>query len=408
MKGKRRKHRKYRHNIRYVEFILLLLAILFFSCQWGTNKEENYLYLNGRVEGDQYDVAAKYSGKVKTVFHDEGDNVKAGEVLTTLSSKEVRAELKSALAKYRSLIATVKAKEKEVAILQKKLLASKEKLKEAEKTTSLAVKIAQDKRRAEFESLKMAEAGLKEAMATYEKAKKDFERFSTLYRRRVISGSKFDAVKLEFARAKALLDRAKAEMKIAKANLEAAEKEISIAVAKRLEVSSLKKEIEALRETIKAKEEEVNTLKEQVKSAEGVVEKIKAILSELEIKSPISGTIAERLVEPGEVIAAGQKLFTIYNLDNLYFEGYIPENKLGLIRIGQKGYITVDAYPGKRFPVKVTFISSRAEFTPKDVQTKEERVKEVFRVKLKLLENPKHILKPGMPADCFIPLEKLP
>ena len=152
------------------------------------------------------------------------------------------------------------------------------------------------------------------------------------------------------------------------------------------------------------KEREVSAYREKAQSAKALVEKVKAVLKNLKITSPIDGTVTEKLVEPGEVVAPGQRLFTLYNLDKLYFEGYVPESKVGLIHLGQRGYITVDAYPNKKFPVVLTYISSRAEFTPKEVQTKEERVKEVFRVKLKLLENPNHVLKPGMPADCYIPL----
>ena len=387
-----------------MRFLILLISALLFLPGCFSQKSENTLYINGRIEGDQYDVGTKYGGKIVAVYHDEGDDVRKGELLARIDSSEVRAELSRAKASYSAALSAVKVKERELSFYREKLSSLKFKLSELEKAVELGIGTAEDRLKSARSRLLSAEATYQKAKAAFEKAKKDYTRFRNLYRRRVISESRFDSVKLAYETAKADFQSAKELVNSAKANLSAAEKQVQLAKNRKKEISSLKKEISALEETVRAKEREVSAYREKAQSAKALVEKVKAVLKNLKITSPIDGTITEKLVEPGEVVAPGQRLFTLYNLDNLYFEGYVPESKVGLIHLGQRGYITVDAYPNKKFPVVLTYISSRAEFTPKEVQTKEERVKEVFKVKLKLLENPNHVLKPGMPADCYIPL----
>jgi HlyD family secretion protein len=109
------------------------------------------------------------------------------------------------------------------------------------------------------------------------------------------------------------------------------------------------------------------------------------------------------LVEKGEFVGVGMPLVRIANLDEMYVMVYLPETQLGKVRLGNKSDVTVDTYPDKKFAGEVIYISPEAEFTPKNIQTKEERVKLVFGVKLKV-PNPDHSLKAGLPADVVINL----
>jgi multidrug resistance efflux pump len=95
---------------------------------------------------------------------------------------------------------------------------------------------------------------------------------------------------------------------------------------------------------------------------------------------------------------------TVANLDEVRLTVYIPENRYGRIQLGQSVSVEVDSFPGKAFQGEVTYLASQAEFTPRNVQTKEERVNTVFAVKI-LIPNPDHDLKPGMPADATIVVE---
>lgn len=126
-------------------------------------------------------------------------------------------------------------------------------------------------------------------------------------------------------------------------------------------------------------------------------------LSYAYLRSPLSGWVLSKNVEPGEVVAAGTPVITVGNLDDIWLRAYVDESNLGKINLSQEVVITTDSYPGKEYIGKITFISNEAEFTPKNVQTQKERVKLVYRIKVTVL-NPHHELKPGMPADGLIQL----
>jgi membrane fusion protein YbhG len=125
-------------------------------------------------------------------------------------------------------------------------------------------------------------------------------------------------------------------------------------------------------------------------------------VADFAIHSPIAGRILTRTVERGERVDAGTPLFTLVDLDRLYVKIYVPEPSIGKVALGQEARVYVDTYPGRGFPARVSRISQEAEFTPKSVQTREERVKLVFAVEVALAENPGGILKPGMPADAVV------
>jgi multidrug resistance efflux pump len=139
----------------------------------------------------------------------------------------------------------------------------------------------------------------------------------------------------------------------------------------------------------------------QADMARAALEALKVQSSKFVLKAPITGLVLERPVQVGEVALPGAPLLTVADLDNLTLTLYVPESDLGKIRLGETVSVTVDAYPGRVFTGTITTIASEAEFTPRNVQTREERVNMVFAVKVRL-PNPDHALKPGMPAGAVI------
>ncbi|MGQ9518364.1 MAG: HlyD family secretion protein, partial [Anaerolineae bacterium] len=121
----------------------------------------------------------------------------------------------------------------------------------------------------------------------------------------------------------------------------------------------------------------------------------------LTLRAPIAGIVSSVVVHKGESALAGAVLMTISDLAHVRLTIYVPEAELGRVYLGQPAEVRVDAYPGRVFAGRVTYIAAQAEFTPRSVQTKEERVNMVFAVKI-ALENPEGILKPGMPADAVL------
>ena len=135
--------------------------------------------------------------------------------------------------------------------------------------------------------------------------------------------------------------------------------------------------------------------------AKGNYDQVNARIENAVIYSPIAGTILDTHVETGETAFPGTIVLTIADLAKPWMYIYVNEKKLGFVKIGQIVNVMIDSFPNKTFPGKVVSISNKAEFTPKTIQTKDERVKLVFAVKV-LIENEDMILKPGMPADAEI------
>jgi HlyD family secretion protein len=127
-------------------------------------------------------------------------------------------------------------------------------------------------------------------------------------------------------------------------------------------------------------------------------------LSERVLRSPVAGVVLSKNAERGEVLAGGAAVLTVGDMAKPWLRGYIGERHLGRVKPGMAAEVTTDSFPGKKYGGRVTFIASEAEFTPKQIQTEEERQKLVYRIKIGL-ENPRLELKLNMPADAVLRLE---
>ena len=122
-------------------------------------------------------------------------------------------------------------------------------------------------------------------------------------------------------------------------------------------------------------------------------------LAHTSLRAPFAGAVSVRHREPGEVVAPGAPVLTLLRRDDRWVRIYVPEDRLGAVRLGQPATLSCDTFPGKTYGGEVVFIASEAEFTPKNIQTAEERVKLVYAVKVRITGDPSYELKPGMPAD---------
>jgi HlyD family secretion protein len=152
------------------------------------------------------------------------------------------------------------------------------------------------------------------------------------------------------------------------------------------------------------RKEDIDQARGELAQAKASLELAQTRLGYATITSPVTGVVVVRPAQPGEVAAVGSPILTLADMDNIYFEGYIPETDLAKVKFGQKAFVTTDTYPGKRYAAWISFINSKAEFTPKTVETFKERVTLVYRTKIRC-ENPNYELKPGMPAEAVIPFD---
>ncbi|SNB45911.1 efflux RND transporter periplasmic adaptor subunit [Geobacter sp. DSM 9736] len=218
------------------------------------------------------------------------------------------------------------------------------------------------------EEIAQAEAAFQRAKAESERFKVDYERDKALFAREVIPARQLDASRTAFETSRA-------------AAREAAER-----------LSLVRKG---------PRQETISQARARLQSAEAALAEAKTRLGYTELRSPLTGVVLAKHTEPGELVAAGTPLVTVGNLHDVWLRAYITETDLGRVKLGQKARVTSDSWPGKAFDGTITFISSEAEFTPKNVQTEKERVKLVYRIKISV-GNPQQELKPGMPADALI------
>ncbi|HZW37584.1 MAG TPA: efflux RND transporter periplasmic adaptor subunit [Candidatus Deferrimicrobiaceae bacterium] len=213
-----------------------------------------------------------------------------------------------------------------------------------------------------------AKAAVAGARAEAERLSTDFSRAKTLLERESISRQEFD-------RAKAAYDVAEERKNEAQENLLLVEEG--------------------------PRREQIEQARARVRQAREALELARTRLSYATVVSPLSGVVLSKNVEPGDFVAAGTPVVTIGDLADVWLRAYIEETDLGRVKTGQPVDVTTDSNPGKTYAGRIAFISPQAEFTPKSVQTRKERVKLVYRIKV-AVANPSMELKPGMPADGVI------
>lgn len=318
------------------------------------------LFASGRIEGRITTLTPKSNAVVVKLHADEGESVRAGQVLATLDEPAQRQR--------------VVAAQENVSVLVERMRAADTQLGMTERQVTLQI----DQARA---ALREAEARRDRARAAHAQATRDAERAAMLVARELIAPRE-----AEHARLSADLE--------AQAVREA--EESVIRTRTQLEQAFLGTE------QLAAMRAERDGLERQRRQAQAQLAEQKSLVTDFTVVSPIGGRVLTRTVEVGERVEVGMPLFTLVDLDRLYVKIYVPEPSIGKVALGQEARVHVDAYPERAFAARVSRVSQEAEFTPKNVETREERVKLVFAVEIALAENPGGVLKPGMPADAVI------
>lgn len=218
------------------------------------------------------------------------------------------------------------------------------------------------------EEIEEARAGVRSAEATRVWTERDYRRAEELSRKELIAAQE--------------VDRARQAFEVAAAQEQTARQRLGLLLA-----GSRPEQIEAARG--------------QLAQAQSALAIAKSRLREMTLVSPFSGVVLRKNMEVGETANPGVPILTLMNPRELWVRAYVPEEEIGRIKVGDPARVKVDAYPARSFPGRISEIASEAEFTPKNVQTKKERVNLVFRIKI-MVDNPEGILKPGMPADADI------
>jgi HlyD family secretion protein len=345
------------------------------------------LEANGRTEGTEVTLSAKVGGRALDVAVREGQQVEAGALIAKIDARELEAQLAQAQAAAAAAKAQIDAMDAQARAAGR----SVEQARIGEGVVQATT--AHESHRA-TESVARAAAEVQVAEARWREQRDSYERYQKLGKDGFVSASFLDQARSRLEAAEAGLRAAKQAQEEAAAGLQKAQAAGGEVALRRMEVERLAAEEERARAGRAVAEE-------QAKAAAARVTELQALLTDTEIRAPTRGTVINRLVEPGELVAAGRPIITLIDLASLYVRVYIPEREIGKIKIGDLARLTADAFPGRAFSGKVVEISQSAEFTPKDVHTKDEREKLMFGVKV-AIDSPGGEIKPGMPLDARI------
>ncbi len=344
--------------------------------------------VSGIVEADEIRLGSRVGGRVAEVLVEEGDEVEAGQTLIRLEPYDLeqrRAEAAALVAQRQADLAKLKAglRTQEVGQAEARVRALEARLK----------MLVEGPRPQEIEA---ARARLRLAEAQLTRANEDYNRD----RRLATMGS--GAVTQE------TLDRRIEELRVAQANLEVREQELELLSegTRQEEIDEARAQLDEARLAAElAKEgyrkEDIAQAEAAVEAAQAGLDVVERQLQELSVVAPLDGRIEAVELQPGDLVAAGAPVLSMLNTKEPWIRAYVPENRLN-IKTNSEVKVTIDSFPNQSLTGRVVFVARQAEFTPSNVQTPEERSKQVVRIKV-AIENPPAELRPGMSGDVWLP-----
>jgi len=337
----------------------------------------------GTVEAVEVSVSFQIPGQVAAVEFEEGQTVREGQILAHLDTVSLDQELirtQAALATAASRLATARAS---AAYLRKSVDAQ---IRGAQANLQ---KLVDGLRPQELET---ARQSVEKALAEAQRTEKEAQRVKTLYEDGVVPLSRWE--------------NAQAAAQVADATLRSARESLDLA-----EIGTREEDIQGARaaleaasarlEEVQAADLEAKALESEIKIREADVTLASIRLGYATLRAPVSGVTLTRSVEPGENIPATRPVTTIADLSEVKVRFYVPADTLGTLNTGDRVTVLSDATPGERFQGQISYISEQAEFTPKNILTKEERTQLVYMVKA-AIPNPGRKLKPGMPVEVLV------
>ena len=328
-----------------IVFIIFFIGVGAFVYFGQKNNQQKELSYSGTIETTQANLSFQVPGRVAQVNIREGQPVTKNQIIAELDRAEFESRYDQAKA---NLDRAQKAKQQLETVL------------DISKRT-LPAEVAR------------AKANVTSVQDTLKDTQKNYKRFEELFGKGVVTEKERDTMKLAYEVAKSRLAESESILKLAQGNL------TKVDVAK----------------------QDIETAIAQINANTAALNQVSIQLSYTQLKSPMDGVATSRNIEPGEIVNAGREVITISDLSLVDLKIFVDETEIGKVKPNQKVEVRVDTFPGKSYMGYVSFISPEGEFTPKIIQTKKERVKLVYLVKVSIA-NPNFELKAGMPADALL------
>jgi len=394
-------------RIRVAVALIVLLLIAAGLLAWRLRpvaQASNLLALSGRLEGYPTDVGAKAAGRAVSVAVREGAQVRRGQVLVRLDDAVLRAQLDGANARVASAREAIAEAAAALRVLASQVHEAGLGVEQAGADASGRIAQASASVAAAEASVQGARAALEQSHAQSSLAHADRDRFSALARSGDVPQQRADQAETAYRTAVAAERERAAAVSTALRQATAARGALALAQS-----SSYNSTIRGAQQTTLERqraqlEARAASARAQLDEAQAASRSAAAQLGDLTIASPIDGVVVTRSVEPGEIVAPGRTLLTLVDLDRIYMRGYVAEGAIGRVRVGQRARVRLDSDPERPLDARVTEIDAQASFTPQNIYFKDDRVQQVFGVKLELVA-PGGYAKPGMPADAEILLD---
>jgi HlyD family secretion protein len=328
-----------------IVFIILFVAVGSLVYFGQKNNHEKGLFYSGTIETTEANLSFQVPGRIVKVNVQEGQSVTKDQIIAELDRME----------------------------FESRYVQAKANLDRAQKTKQqLQTVLAINKKTLPTEVTR-ARATVDSARDTLKDAEKNYKRFEELFSKGVITEKERDSMKLAYEVSQSRLTESESMLKQAEGNLT----------------------------RIDAAKQDVEVAKAQINSINASLNQVSIQLDYTQLKSPLDGIVISRNVEPGETVNPGREVLTISDISRVDLKIFVDETEIGKVKPGQKVDVKVDTFPGKIYMGYVSFVSPEGEFTPKIIQTKKERVKLVYLVKVSIA-NPNFELKSGMPADAWL------
>jgi HlyD family secretion protein len=364
----------------------LVVTGIWYAAQRRNHQEPGTIAGNGTIEATEVELGSRISGRLLTVGPREGEAVTRGQEVAALEATELEAQvvqargnLGAAVAAFAEAAAGTRAEE--IRRLKAQLQAARDAHDQARARLDLV------RAGARPEQIEQARAAVRQAEAAFEDARRDFERTDRLAAQGAVAGRDLDVATARRDATAAALEAAR--QRLAEAEAGPREQETRAAEAALAQAAA---QVQAARAALDLavagpRRETLQAAEARAESARGTLAAAEALLAQTRIVAPSDGRVTLRNAEPGEVVTPGFPILRIADLSRVRLRVYVPQPQIGLVKLGQRASVSVDSFPERTFPGVVTEIAEKPEFTPKNVQTREERVKLVFGVKIEV-ENP--------------------
>jgi len=328
-----------------IVFIILFVTVGLLVYFGQKNNQQKELSYSGTIETTQAKLSFQVPGRVAQVNIQEGQSVTKDQIIAELDRAEFESRYDQA----------------------------KSNLDRAQKAKHQLETVLDISKRTLPTEVARATANVTSVQDTLKDAEKNYKRFEELFGKGVVTEKERDTMKLAYEVAKSKLTESESILKLAQGNLT----------------------------KIDAAGQDIETANAQINANKAALNQASIQLSYTQLKSPMDGVVTSRNIEPGETVNAGREVITISDLSRVDLKIFVDETEIGKVKPNQKVEVKVDTFPGKIYTGYVSFISPEGEFTPKIIQTKKERVKLVYLVKVSIV-NPSFELKSGMPADALL------